>query len=482
MFLLIFIGYFVLLTMLSYLSGRGSADSSTWFMSGRDSSWWMVAIGMIGSSISGVSFVSVPGMVAGSGYNYMWMVAGFFFGYLIIAYVLLPVYYRLELTSIYSYLASRFGIHTQRTTSILFIISKLLGTAISLYAVAMILQMLIFDAYHIPFVLTAVLLVGIIWCYTFRSGIRSIIRTDILQTACMVGSVALIVWALYHRLDMTQEPLNLSNYHVSQPWWRSLFSFLSGVFIPVVMTGLDQDKMQKNLTCRNLSEAQRNMVCYGIAFVPINMLLLILGALMYRWISISGLSAETASLTADQLLPYLSAHHLGQSVAIIFALGLTAAAFSSADSALASLTTSVHYDLSVSSPVRREQKKPDKPSGAPVLNIRTVHATMCGLLALLLIAIHYLNNRSLLDAIYTLVSYGYGPILGMYIWGLYTHREVSDKWVPMVMIASPILCYVLSQAAQQWWGYRFGYEILLINAAFTLLGCTLLHRFATASN
>lgn len=461
MFLLIFIGYFVLLTALSYLSGRGRADSSTWFMSGRDSSWWMIAIGMIGSSISGVSFVSVPGMVATGGYNYMWMVAGFFFGYLIIAYVLLPVYYRLELTSIYSYLGSRFGIHTQRTTSILFIISKLLGTAISLYAVAMILQMLIFEAYHIPFVLTAVLLVGIIWCYTFRSGIRSIIRTDILQTACMVGSVALIVWALYHHLDMTQQPLNLSSYHVSQPWWRSLFSFLSGVFIPVVMTGLDQDKMQKNLTCRNLNEAQRNMVCYGIAFVPINMLLLILGALMYRWISISGLSAETASLTADQLLPYLSAHHLGQSVAIIFALGLTAAAFSSADSALASLTTSVHYDLMTAEK-----------------SIRLIHATMCGMLALLLIAIHYLNNRSLLDAVYTLVSYGYGPILGMYIWGLYTHREVSDKWVPMVMIASPILCYVLSQMAQQWWEYRFGYEILLINAAFTLLGCTLLHRLS----
>lgn len=469
MFLLIFIGYMVLLTVLSYISGRGHADSSTWFMSGRNSSWWMVAIGMIGSSISGVSFISVPGMVATAGYNYMWMVGGFFFGYLIIAYVLLPVYYRMELTSIYSYLGTRFGLRTQRTTSIFFIISKLLGSAISLYAVAMILQMLIFDAYDIPFAATAVLLLLIIWCYTYRSGIHTIIRTDMLQTACMVASVILIVWALYRHLNAAQQPLSLNDYRVSQPWWRSLFSFLSGVFIPVVMTGLDQDKMQKNLTCRNLREAQRNMICYGIAFVPINLLLLVLGALMYRWIHVGGLSAETASLSADQLLPFLSAYHLGQGVAIVFALGLTAAAFSSTDSALASLTTSIHYDLS---PVRQEQESPSGPK-----RIRFIHATMCGTMAMLLIAIHYLNNRSLLDAVYTLVSYGYGPILGLYIWGLYTRRTLPDRWVPPVMMISPVLCYVLSQTAQHLWGYHFGYEILLINAVFTLLGCTCIQRW-----
>lgn len=462
MFLLIFISYFVLLTAVSYLSGRGQADSSTWFVGGRQSSWWMVAIGMIGSSISGVSFVSVPGMVATSGYNYMWMVAGFFFGYLIIAYVLLPIYYRMELTSIYSYLGSRFGLRTQKTTSILFIISKLLGSSISLYAVAMILQMLVFDRYHLPFSATAFLLLAVIWIYTYRSGIHSIIRTDMVQTICMIASVLLIVVALYHGLQTREVAIHWTDYRVAQPGWRSLLSFLSGVFIPVVMTGLDQDKMQKNLTCRSLKDAQRNMICYGLTFVPINLLLLMLGALMYQWISTMGLEAETASFSADQLLPYLASQHLGTTVAIVFALGLTAAALSSADSALAALTTSIHFDLT-------NQKAPT----------RLVHATMCLMMALLLILIHRMNDRSLLDAVYTLVSYSSGPILGIYIWGLYTHREVSDRGLPLVMVLSPILCYALSHMALQIWGYHFGYEILLINAVFTLLGCALLHRLYT---
>ncbi len=466
MFLIVFLSYYLLLLVVSYVSGRLVKGGKSEFYSGtRHSPWWLVAIGMVGSSISGVSLVSVPGMVRDSAFAYMQMVLGFFFGYLIIAYVLLPIYYRYRLTSIYSYLGERLGDASHRTASAFFIVSKMMGAAVRFYVVALILHQLVLVRYGVPFPLTVAGLALMMWLYTRRSGIKSIIYTDALQTVCLVLCVVAMcgyvmrdmavlpnqAWRMMQAEGLTQ-CFNFDDWHAGAYFWKM---FVSGIFIPVVMTGLDQDMMQKNLTCSNLAQAQKNMITYGICFVPVNALLLFLGGLLMIFAQNNGIALPARS---DVILPTLASAHLGTAVALLFMVGLVAAAFSSADSALTSLTTTIVLD----------QIRPDEHHEARTRKITHIAVTV--VFCLVICAIDIFNSTTLLDAVYTIASYTYGPLLGLFCLALFTNRRpVNNAAVPFVCAAAPVLCWGLKLIAKTSGGYEFGYELLLINAFFTFL-------------
>ena len=457
--------YFGILLAMSY-RGRKSADNDAFFRAGRRSSWPMVAFGMIGASVSGVSLVSVPGWVASTQMSYLQMCAGFFFGYVAVAFVLLPVYYRLRLTSIYAYLGQRFGPHTHRTGALFFLLSKLTGAAARLYIAVLVLQTFLADPIGMPFPLTAALTLLLIWLYTRRSGIQTIVRTDAVQTLCLLLAIVGILWAVCHRLDLnlagmieTVRESPMSRVFVwdadsPQNFWRQ---FLSGIFIVIVMTGLDQDMMQKNLTCRTLRDAQKDMCCYGACFLPVNLLLLTLGVLLYTLCERQGIAAPAAG---DQLLPTLVASGaLGTLVIIPFSIGIIAAAFSSADSALTALTTTCCIDL-----LGIEADG----HGANAERVRkSVHIGMAVLFLGCMLLFRAINSRSAIDAIYTMASYTYGPLLGLYAFGLFSKVPVRDRLVPLAAVAAPLVCALLDWGAPRWWGYRFGYELLMLNGALT---------------
>jgi Na+/proline symporter len=474
--LIVIVAYFLLLMFISYFTSRKGADNDAFFRANKSSKWYIVAFAMIGTSISGVTFVSVPGMVRNLDMTYMQMVLGFFFGYLVIAYVLLPLYYRLNLTTIYGYLEQRYGQRSYKTGAWFFLLSKIVGAAARLYLVAFILQSLVFDAWGVPFVVTVVGIILIIWLYSHKSGIKTIIWTDWVQTLLFLTALVLIIWQVMARLDFswgdTFRAISESTHariFVFDDWasTQNFFKqFFSGMFITIVMTGLDQDQMQKNLTIKNLKDAQKNVVSYGLAFAPINLLFLSLGVLLLIFAQQNGIVLPEVS---DNILPVIASQHLGQAVLGIFITGIVAAAFSSADSALTALTTSFCVDI-------LEMKKTENPDTERknITTRRRVHLFISIIFVLIILLIEAIGSDSIITAIYKLASYTYGPLLGLYFCGLYTRVKPIDKWVPYVAVAAPVICFVFETAMKQVFGYQVGYELLLVNAALTGTGLWIL--------
>ena len=461
--------YFGVLLTISKLTSGKHTDNDAFFRGNRQSPWYIVSFGMIRASLSGVTFVSVPGMVRYIDMTYMQTCIGFFFGYIVIALVLLPLYYRLNLTSIYSYLGQRFGRHSYKTGASFFLLSKMLGAAARLYLVCLILQHYVFAAYGVPFAATAIGTVILIWLYTRRSGIRTIVWTDSIQTFCLLAALALIIYNVMNILDLnlSQTIDTIRNSEHSRIFvfddWQSkqnfFKQFFSGIFITIVMTGLDQDMMQKNLSCRNLHEAQKNMYCYGISFVPVNLLFLSLGILLL--IAAPQLGIELPS-KGDDILPLFAAEgYLGSTVLILFTIGIIAAAFSSADSALAALTTSFCIDI-LGTEKQTEQKA--------AATRRKVHLLICTAFVACILAFEAIGSQSVIDTIYVLASYTYGPLLGLFVFGLFTKKIPTDRFVPYVAIASPVACYLIDRGIFTATGYKFGYEMLMLNGLLTFMG------------
>lgn len=466
--------YFAVLLLISHFVSKKHNDNDAFFLGNRKSPWFVVAIAMVGTSISGVTFVSVPGMVGKFDMTYMQMVFGFFFGYLVVAYILLPLYYKLNLTTIYGYLEQRFGFYSYKTGASFFILSKIIGAAARLYLVAMILQTLVFDQWNVPFYITVAAIILLIWAYTFRSGIKTIIWTDTLQTSCLILGVILIIWQLASKMDLdfpqlinTISESEHSRVFVFDDWAskQNFFKqFFSGVFITIVMTGLDQDMMQKNLTCKNLKDAQKNMVTYGFAFTPINFLFLSLGILLLLFASQANITLPEHS---DQILPMLATEYLGLPVLIFFTIGIIAAAFSSADSALTALTTSVCIDI----------LNIDKENGKKAKQIRKkVHIGVSIAFLIVILIINYIQQENILDTIYKVASYTYGPLLGLFFFGLFSKINIRDKYVPIVCVLAPIISYIFEWALFSFYNYNVGYEILLLNGVLTALGLFLLRQ------
>jgi len=469
MIIITVLAYFCLLFAVSRITGR-KATNATFYRADRRSPWYMVAFGMVGASISGVTFISVPGMAPAIGMTYLQMCIGFIFGYLVVAFVLLPLYYRLNLTSVYSYLGQRLGQRSYKTGACFFLLSKMAGAAVAFYVVCGILHDGVFQPLHIPFFVTVTGMVALIWLYTRRGGIKTLVWTDSLQTLCLFAALFLIIWHAAGALGMTigeaAEAVagsEMSRVFVFDDWvsrqnfWKQ---FLSGVFVVVVMTGLDQDKMQKNLTCKTLRDAQKDMCTYGFAFLPANLLFLALGVLLSMLAQKQGVALPA---NGDQLLPMFAATgQLGAAVVVLFTIGVVAASFSSADSALTSMTTSYCVDI---------RNKP----GDERLRKR-VHLLMSAGFAVLVLLFKYVVTSSAIDVIYTLVSYTYGPLLGLFSFGLLTKKAVTDRYVPYIAVASPVLCYVADIVTVQSTGYKFGYELLMLNGMLTFIGLWIFRR------
>ena len=452
--LLIVLAYFVVLFGISHLTSR-KANNDMFYRANRKAPWYMVAFGMIGASISGVTFVSVPGMVLTSQMTYLQMCLGFIVGYLVIAFVLLPLYYRLQLTSIYTYLGQRLGNRSYQTGAWFFLLSKMVGASVRFYVVCIILQQFVFEPAGIPFIVNVVGMVLLIWLYTRRGGIGTLVFTDTFQTICLFTALVLIILEVIGHLNLTVGETigaiansEMSRIFVFDDWvsphhfWKQ---FLSGAFIAIVMTGLDQDMMQKNLTCKTLRDAQKDMCTYGVAFVPANLLFLSLGVLLAM--------ALGTGLKGDALLPTFVQD---TSAVYLFVLGIVAASFSSADSALTSLTTCYCVDI---------RRQPDNE-----LLRKRMHVMMCFIFVLFILLFRAVNSTSLIDAVYILASYTYGPLLGLFAFGLFTKQQPDDRFVPYICIASPLICYALDTTTQYIWNYHFGYELLMLNGLLTFVG------------
>lgn len=463
--------YFLVLILISYFTGKND-DNQTFFLGNKQSPWYVVAFGMIGASLSGVTFISVPGLVEGSQFAYMQMVLGYLLGYLVIGTVLLPLYYRLNLTSIYTYLDTRFGKNSYKTGSAFFLLSRTVGAAFRLYLVANVMQLVIFDALKVPFVVTVIITILLIWLYTFRSGIKTIIWTDTLQTFFMLLAVGVSIWLISDKMGLSFEGIKemMSNETYTKTFFfedwkdkRFFFKqFFAGAFIAIAMTGLDQDMMQKNLSCKNIKEAQKNMFWMSTSLVVVNFFFLMLGVLLYNYANTIGITA-----IGDDLFPAVAMNGgLGVAVAIFFILGLIAAAYSSADSALTSLTTAFSVDfLNIQ---EKENKKRVK--------IRKItHIAFSLLLMLVILSFHYLiKEKSIISKVFQAAGYTYGPLLGLFSFGLFTKINIRDKYVPLIAILSPIFCYLLNIYSDKWFGFKFGFELLIINGAITFIGLLIL--------
>ena len=460
--------------------------NSAFFSGDRRSPWPVVAISMVGTSISGVTFISVPGSVAASSMSYMQMVLGFFAGYLAIAGVLLPVYYNLRSYSIYGYLQDRFGTAGRKTGSAFFLLSKFLGGGVRMYLTAMALQVIAFNRLGIPFWLNVAIMMAIVWLYTFRGGVKTLVWVDMVQTLCMVGAVILSIVSVGRSLGLDFKGLvaSVSDSPMSRVWFfddpsdRKYFwkQFLSGMFTTIAMTGLDQDMMQKNLSCKSLKAARKNVLSYGFSFIPVNILFLWLGVLLYQFASSAGLcdaSGILNGLKPDELYPTLATgvnpatgtRYLPLAVGAVFVVGLVCAAFSSAGSALTALTTSFTLDI-----LRADECKSD----AELTHTRRlVHLGVAVAVGLLICAFRTVGSGSVINAVYVLAGYTYGPLLGLYVFGLFTGMNPRDSWIPFICVLSPLICLALSLNAERWFGFQIGYELLLINAAITFAGLIL---------
>lgn len=454
--------YFLLLFALSQLTTKSGGNDS-FFRGAKRSPWYMVAFGMIGASISGVTFVSVPGMVMQIDMTYLQTCIGFIAGYFAVAFILLPIYYRHNLTSIYTFLGQRMGERSHQTASWFFLLSKMTGAALRFYVPCFILQRFVLQPLGIPFAATVICMVLLIWLYTRRGGIRTLVWTDSFQTFCMLVALLLIIYNVAGSLGMgimdaaeaiacneQSRMFVFDDWFTTQNFWKQ---FVSGIFIVIVMTGLDQDMMQKNLTCKSLRDAQKDMCTYGLAFVPVNLLFLSLGILLTLLASQNGVPLPA---DGDQLLPMFAATgKLGPMVQILFTIGIIAASFSSADSALTSMTTCYCIDI----------RKDDGNEKAR----RRAHITVSLVFAVFIILIDSLNSTSIIDAVYTLCSYTYGPLLGMFAFSILCRRKVCDMHVPYIALAAPLACFIVNKATMYFTGYQFGYELLLLNGLIVFL-------------
>ena len=452
------LAYFAILFGISHLTSR-KANNDTFYRANRRAPWYMVAFGMIGASISGITFVSVPGMVLTSQMTYLQMCLGFIVGYLVIAFVLLPLYYRLNLTSIYTYLGQRLGMRSYKTGASFFLLSKMTGAAVRFYVICIILQQFVFTPAGIPFAVNVIVMVALIWLYTRRGGIGTLVFTDSFQTLCLFTALIMIILSVISQLNLsvreavsTIASSDMSRIFVFDDWLSPhhfVKQFLSGAFIAIVMTGLDQDMMQKNLTCKTLRDAQKDMCTYGVAFVPANLLFLALGVLLTMVLG--------SGLKGDEMLPtFIQGSADSSLLTLLFTIGIVAASFSSADSALTSLTTCFCVDI---------RQQPDNEALR-----KRVHIAMCLFFVLFILLFRQINSTSLIDAIYILASYTYGPLLGLFVFGLFTKKQPNDTFVPYICIVSPLLCYLLDLIAQHLWGYHFGYELLMLNGLLTFAG------------
>jgi Na+/proline symporter len=477
--LLFIIGYFFVLILISFLTTQKTSDNDTFFVANRNSKWYLVAFGMIGTALSGVTFISVPGKVGaatGDQFAYFQFVLGNAAGFIVICLVLLPLYYRLKLTSIYGYIESALGTWSYKTAAGIFLISRTIGSAFRLYLVVIILQKFIFDAYHVPFAVTVLICLVLIWSYTFKGGLKTIIITDSLQTLFLVASVFLSIYFICKslNLDALQAFETVKNSNYSQIFFFNDFmanklhfgkQFLGGMFITIAMVGLDQDLMQKNLSLKNIREAQKNMFSFTSIFVVINIFFLSVGALLYIYAA----HHHVVVAKTDYLYPTIALNYLGLVPAIVFMLGLTAATFATTDSALTALTTSFCIDF------LNFNKRADSNSKRMVATRHYVHIAFSGLMFLTIILFNAINNDAVVSAIFKIASYTYGPLLGLYAFGLLlNNRQVRDKLVPFICLISPAICYFLSTESKRLLGgYVFDNELIIINGLLTFTGLLL---------
>jgi len=473
--LIIIACYFLVILVISQVTSK-NADNLTFFLGNRRSPWYIVAYGMIGSSMSGVTFISLPGWVGDSQFSYMQMVAGYLVGYFIIANVLLPLYYKLRLTSIYTYLQSRFGFWSYKTGASFFLVSRIIGTAFRLYLMAGVLHLSVFAQWGIPFWVTVVITLLLIWLYTFRGGVRTIIWTDTLQTTFML--LAVVVSLIYIGRVMDADFAGLFGLIRDSDYSKIFFFkdwndenhfyklFLGGAFIAIVMTGLDQDMMQKNLSCRDLKSAKKNVYMLSLSLVPVNLLFLALGAALYIFSHHQGIPIPERT---DDLFPLIATQgYLWQTVSAFFIIGLVAAAYSSADGSLTALTTSFTVDILGAG--EKSEKK--------TMSIRKrVHVALTVVVLLVIILFRIVNDQSVISAVFTVAGYTYGPLLGLYSFGLFTKYKVKDKWVPLIAVLSPVICIFLSTYSEELFnGYQFGFELLVLNGLIMFLGLMVIRK------
>ncbi|GAB4317570.1 MAG: sodium:solute symporter [Bacteroidales bacterium] len=479
---LVFTGYTLLLLIVAWRTSR-QHNNDAFFTGNKKSPWFVVAYGMVGASLSGVTFISVPGWVGDTGFTYMMVVLGYLAGYFVIAHILLPLYYKLNLTSIYTYLLDRFGFYSYKTGATFFLISRIIGASFRMFLVVNVLQIFVFDSWGIPFAATTALFILLIWLYTYRAGIRTIVWTDTLQTTFMLLSIGISIYVIGTSLELSFTGLiseikasSYTRFIVSdltspQHWLKQ---FLSGAFIAIVMTGLDQDMMQKNLSCRNLKEAQKNVITLSWILVPVNLLFLTLGAALFLYAGKTGIALPERS---DNLFPVIALNHLGLLAGLSFFIGLIAAAYSSADSALTALTTSFSVDILG---INRSGNLPEQQQE----KIRKrVHIGISVVVMAVILIFRSLNNEAVIQKLFTVAGYTYGPLLGLYAFGLFTRYKVRDKWVPVVAVIAPAICYILNARSEEWFdGYRFGFELLIVNGLLVFAGLWFLRKkIATSS-
>lgn len=460
--------YSALLFFITWLTSR-KANNASYFIGNKSSKWYVVAYGMIGASLSGVTFMSVPGWVGTTQFSYLMVVFGYFVGYIIIATVLMPVYYRLNLTSIYSYLEQRFGIYSYKTGAFFFILSRTLGASFRMFLVVNVLQLFVFDRMAVPFIVTVGAFIVLILLYTYEGGIKTIVWTDTLQTTFMLLAVIISVTLIVKQLNISfgdmLAKVNASDYsQIIFTNWNDKRSFIkqfiSGIFICIAMTGLDQEMMQKNLSCKNLKEAQKNMLSFSVVLIFVNALFLLLGAVLYFYVEAKGIAMPQRT---DDLFPVIALNHLGEFAGIIFVIGLISAAYPSADGALTSLTTSVCIDFLNFQQLTDENKKKKMRY--------VVHISFAILILIVIVIFKSLNDSAIIEKLFKAAGYTYGPLLGLFAAGLFTKMNLKDKWIPIICVLSPIICYLLNENSSQWFGgYQFGFLILPLNGLLTFIG------------
>jgi Na+/proline symporter len=466
--------YFGALIIISLITSK-KADNNTFFIANHKSPWFLVAFGMVGASLSGVTFISVPGAVTSVQFSFLQVVMGYVVGYMIIAFVFLPLYYRMNLVSIYGYLDKRFGINSCKTGSFFFILSQMMGASFRLFLAAAVLQLCVFDALGIPFSVCVLVTILLIWLYTFKGGIKTIVWTDAIQTAAMLASLFITIYMIKDHLNFTFSEMCSAVYQspISQVFhwdWKSshffVKDFLAGIFIILAMTGIDQNMMQKNLTCKSLRDAQKNVIVMTAIYLSITFMFLVLGALIYIYMEKMGIAIPAMT---DNSFPTVAMNHLGLFAGIVFFIGVIAAAFSSADSALAALTTAFCYDF-----INIEHKKKNIQKRIRM----SVHIAFSIIMYIVIVIFHIINDKDVITAVFVVAGYTYGPLLGLFIYGICTKLQIRDQWVPSIAILSPVITYIFNINSEAWfWGYKFGFELLILNAFITIIGLMIVTKW-----
>ncbi len=472
--LVIVIAYLGILFIISLITSK-NVDNKNFFLGTRQVPWIIISLGMLGDSLSGVSFISVPGWVQSTSMTYLQMCLGFVVGYFAVAYILLPIYYKLKTPSIYSFLENRFGTTSYKTASVLFLISKISISALRFFIVVKILQILIFQELGIPFWATSLFFLAAIWAYSFKGGLKTLIWTDLLQSLLMFSVLVVTFILVSKKIDFTI--VESIEYIINSPYskifefrdWSSkqhfVKQFISGAFIVIVMTGLDQSIMQKNLTCKNLKDAKKNLLSYAWFFIPTNLILLSLGILLMYFAEINNINPEL--IMGDNLFPFLAQNYLGSGVLILFVIGLISVAFTSIDSAITTTTTSFCFDI-----LKINNKGEEKIKKARFYTQIAISV----LILLLLLFFYYQSNNTIIDVIYVVVGYTYGPLLGIFTFGIFTKINIKEKYVPIIAIISPLLCFFINKLSNIYLNYSFGYELLLLNGIITFTGLMIIKK------